>query len=352
MVQMNPKAHIRKCYLSWILLLLFISCQKDEPQPILPEESPVNVIIDADLGSSTDDLFALMLLYRYADMGLANILAVVVDRPGEDYYAVADVMNTYYGYPNVPIGIVRGNYDEPKKYIDYAGMFAGKDERVKNPLPRTCTNSSLLPDGYKLYRQMLAMAKDKSVVILSVGFLLCLNDLINSGPDEYSELDGKELLRRKVSHIYIMGGKFTKNDKACYNFRTFCEQSYNFLTNIPSDIYVTFSPSETGDMVEYRPEVVLNDLADEPNNPIRLTYDNFNCNTGQMMWDALVVINAIKGDGLFGFSPWGDVTYDEKCITTFLASPDGHCRYQMPRSDAGWSTEILDEIRRMNTMSD
>ena len=81
MVQIKPKAHIRKCYLSWILLLLFISCQKDEPQPVQPVESPVNVIIDADLGSSTDDLFALMLLYRYADMGLANILAVVVRSP-------------------------------------------------------------------------------------------------------------------------------------------------------------------------------------------------------------------------------------------------------------------------------
>lgn len=351
MVHIKSKIQIVKYYTIWLLLLLFISCQNDDLQPTLQEESPVNVIIDADLGSSTDDLFALMLLYRYADMGLANILAVIVDRPGEDCYAVADVMNTYYGYPKTPIGIVRGNYEEPKKYIDYAGMFAGKEENVKNPFPRTWTNPSLLPDGYKLYRQFLAKSKDKSVVILSVGFLLCLNDLINSKPDQYSDLSGKELLRRKVSNIYIMGGKFSEEEKACYNFRTFCEESYNFLTNIPSDIYVTFSPSETGDMVEYRPEVVLNDLADEPNNPIRLTYANYNCDTGQMMWDALVVINAIKGDALFDFSPWGNVTYDEKCITTFNTEPDGHCRYQMPQPDAGWSNRILDEIRRMNIIS-
>ena len=84
---------------------------------------------------------------------------------------------------------------------------------------------------------------------------------------------------------------------------------------------------------------------------IGLTYANYNCDTGQMMWDALVVINAIKGDALFDFSPWGNVTYDEKCITTFNTEPDGHCRYQMPQPDAGWSNRILDEIRRMNIIS-
>ena len=49
--------------------------------------------------SSTDDLFAMQMLYRYADEGKCKFLGVVVDRQGEDYAALADVMNTYFGSP-------------------------------------------------------------------------------------------------------------------------------------------------------------------------------------------------------------------------------------------------------------
>ena len=54
------------------------------------------VILDTDIGSSTDDLFALEMLYRYEDEGRCRLLGVVVDREGEDYAACADVMNTYF----------------------------------------------------------------------------------------------------------------------------------------------------------------------------------------------------------------------------------------------------------------
>ncbi len=35
------------------------------------------------MGSSTDDLFALMMLYRYMDMGRCNLLGVMIDRMGQ-----------------------------------------------------------------------------------------------------------------------------------------------------------------------------------------------------------------------------------------------------------------------------
>ena len=38
------------------------------------------VILDADIGSSTDDLFALEMLYRYDEQRLCRLLGVVVDR--------------------------------------------------------------------------------------------------------------------------------------------------------------------------------------------------------------------------------------------------------------------------------
>ena len=66
------------------------------------------VILDTDIGSSTDDLFALEMLCRYDDEGRCRLLGVVVDREGEDCAACADVMNTYFGHGDVPVvGLVR-----------------------------------------------------------------------------------------------------------------------------------------------------------------------------------------------------------------------------------------------------
>jgi hypothetical protein len=40
------------------------------------------IILDTDIGSSTDDLFALEMLYRYQEQNRSRLLGVVVDRDG------------------------------------------------------------------------------------------------------------------------------------------------------------------------------------------------------------------------------------------------------------------------------
>ena len=59
------------------------------------------VIFDTDIGNSTDDLFALDVLYKMADFGLADIKGIVVSRPGYDYAALADIENTYYSKSDI-----------------------------------------------------------------------------------------------------------------------------------------------------------------------------------------------------------------------------------------------------------
>lgn len=68
-------------------------------------------------------------------------MGVVVDRMGENNAAIANVMNTYYGLGDLPIGL------EQNGVKDY----------------------SKVPDGYKLYRKLLAGQPDHSVNIVSVG---------------------------------------------------------------------------------------------------------------------------------------------------------------------------------------
>ena len=69
------------------------SCSNDDnPTGQQGEYAGVPIIIhDADFGSSTDDLFALEMLYRYEDEGRCRLLGVMVDREGERNAAFADV---------------------------------------------------------------------------------------------------------------------------------------------------------------------------------------------------------------------------------------------------------------------
>ena len=57
------------------------------------EQKECRIIFDCDMGSSTDDLFALMMLYRYMDMKRCTLLGVIVDRMGAANADAVDVMS-------------------------------------------------------------------------------------------------------------------------------------------------------------------------------------------------------------------------------------------------------------------
>src|SRR5690606_4878210 len=59
-----------------------------------------------------------------------------------------------------------------------------------------------------LYRRILAEQPDNSVTIVTVGYLTDLSYLLQSGPDKYSSLTGRELVEKKVKHLICMGGRY------------------------------------------------------------------------------------------------------------------------------------------------
>lgn len=152
------------------------------------------IILDTDIGSSTDDLFAMQMLYRYADEGKCKFLGVVVDRQGEDYAALADVMNTYFGYPDLPIGLERHGIPQPSVWIDYKQLPLHKNGDALM-FKTSVSDYSALPDGWQLYRRLLSEYPDHSVSICSTGFVSSLAQLLTSEGDSFSPLSGVELVR-------------------------------------------------------------------------------------------------------------------------------------------------------------
>lgn len=305
------------------------------------------VILDTDLGSSTDDLFALEMMHRYEQEGRCRLLGVVVDRMGEANAAIADVMNTWFGHPDTPIGLVRQGIPAPKVWIDYGALPTYTDAEGKLMFRHAVSDYSLLPDGYKLYRRLLSAQPDHSVSICSIGFVTALAALLQSEDDEYSPLSGVELVRQKVKCIYLMGGVFGQSVEPDFNFSQGITFASDFFRLWPKEIDMVFSPMEVGEGIEYKPEQVIKDISWTDKHPIKQVYLKCNCNTGQMMWDPMAVIQAVEGDGLFALSGRGTVSLTPQAETVFTPSATGNCRYQMA-GDAEWNAAMLEKIRHYN----
>ena len=311
------------------------------------EQKDIRVIYDCDMGSSTDDLFALMMLYRYMDMQRCTLLGVIVDRMDRANADAVDVLNNYYGYPDIPIGLETQGVEAPRVFIPYHNLAYARNTNAEPLFKRTVGDDGTYMEGYKLYRKLLAAQPDKSVTVASVGFLTCLARLMESGPDEYSPLSGLDLLQKKVKAIYLMGGVFGKSDQHDYNFTAAIRYSQTFFDKLPKDIDIVFSPGEVGDPLYYSAETIISDMNWTDAHPIKWIYEFLNEDKFQKMWDPLAVIQAVEGDELFTLSERGWVELTPTGETNFTPDPKGNARYQLP-GDERWSKAMLNYIRLMS----
>ncbi|MDO5320140.1 MAG: nucleoside hydrolase [bacterium] len=222
---------------------------------------PVRVIFDTDMITDFDDVGALACLHALADAGEAEILATVTCTRGNASVGAVQVINSYYGRGDLPVGCVKdigivgdhachngkkvdpnspliapdklhgdgGHYKYRKLLADYPGWY-------------TYADSDLAPDANEVYRKALASAPDKSVTICSVGFLSNLRRLLETKGDQYSPLDGKALVAQKVKVWVAMACKYPRGKE--YNSMWDAESSKIAIDNWPTPI--VFSDWEYG----------------------------------------------------------------------------------------------------------
>lgn len=331
--------------------VVLLACERENLKPEPQPPTVPQIILDTDIASSTDDLFAMQLLYRYAAQGRCGLLGVVVDRMGDTNAAIADLMNNYYGFPTLPIALERNGTDERFSYINYTPLAQATDDDGNLLFPRTYSDYSSIPDGYVLYRRLLANAADKSVTIMLTGIPSTLANLLASDADQYSSLSGVELVRRKVKRLYFMATKLDPGSEqevsAGYNRMMHPDAARTLIQLWPDDVDVILSPSAVGNMVEYAPEQVISDIDWTDVHPIKQIYMRFACNTGQSMWDPMLPLQEIEGDDLIALSPRGRISINAENKVSFTVDPDGNYRYQIA-GDEAWSERMLNLIRASN----
>lgn len=247
---------------------------------VLYAQSPVKVILDTDIDSDVDDVGALAMLHTFADNNAVEILGIIVT--SEDKYApmCTNAINHYFGRPDIPIGALKGvALVDNSKYT----------KQISQEFPHSLTSYDEAEDGTALYRKLLASQPDSSVVIITIGHLTNLRNLIESKPDQFSNLSGVDLIKRKVKLWSCMGGKFPKGIEANFS-RPDPASTKVSVEQWP--VQVVFAGWELGNKIITGGEYLQKSLSNE--SPVWRSYQLYNNFQGRPSWDQVSVLYAVS----------------------------------------------------------
>lgn len=309
---------MKKTCLAAALILILMGCTSKVKQPVESPDAAMKVIFETDMGNDVDDALALDMLYKYMDAGKINLIGIMTNKESLYSSEFIDVMNTWYGYTGIPVGIVRQGADCETDAINYAQKVCLMNKENGEPLfTRSLKNYDQLPDAHVLYRKILAQQPDHSVTIVSVGFSTNLGRLLETPADEFSPLTGKELVAQKVKLLCTMAGCFN-NDKLF---------EYNIVKDIPAarkvfDEWPTLlvtSPFEVGIAINYPATSILNDFTWAPAHPVVEAYKSYQpMPYDRPTWDLTSVLYAVEGASWFNVSPAGKIGITDVGGTTFV----------------------------------
>ena len=212
--------------------------------------APVKMIFDTDMLTDFDDVGALACLHALADAGECEILATVSSTRGNASVGAVEVINHYYGRPDIPVGSPKGmgvvgshpgakaKVDPVSPLCEKAGGDGGhyKYRKLLADYPGWYRHADAddAPDANEVYRRVLAAQPDGSVTICSVGFLTNIRRLLETKPDDISPLDGKALVAKKVKLWVAMACQYPAGKE--YNSMWDAESSRIALENWPTPI--------------------------------------------------------------------------------------------------------------------
>lgn len=291
---------------------------------------PVSLIFDTDMGNDIDDALALGLIHALESRGECRLLAVTLTKDNPYAAPFVDLVNTFYGRGDIPIGVVReGVTRDDGNYLKQT--LTAKDESGQPYYSYDLLKAADAPDAVSLLRKTLAGQPDHSVVIVQVGFSTNLARLLDSEPDDVSPMGGKALVERKVRLLSMMGGAFQNIGGKPYS-------EYNINQDVPSAKklfeewpgQIVASGFEIGDTILYPAESITLDYAYVPHHPLRVAYEYYlKFPYDRQTWDLTSVLYAVRPNrNYFGVSSAGQVVVDPKtCLTGFTEKADGKHRY-------------------------
>lgn len=311
----------------WCFLLLFFLATPAKAEYIN------RVILDTDISSDVDDAGAVAVLHALANQGHVQILAMMASSGDPWSGPCLDALNTSFGRPEIPIGVIKNNaVTHVSKYTKY----------LAEHYPNTNSKSLEKPSALDVYRKVLASQPSSSVTVVSVGYLSNLSRLLESGPDQYSPLDGKNLVTEKVKRLICMGGEFPQGRE--WNIYQDAEAAANVVSHWPTPII--FCGFEIGDKI--MTGQILQTAAE--GHPLREAYRLYNNLKNRQSWDQATILlagnllDATTPDKYLDISDPGKVHIDQNGNNTWEATLNGKHHFIIPNSKTKELAHIIDEM--------
>ncbi len=305
-----------------LCLALWLACSTVR----LTAAEPVRIIFDTDMGNDVDDALALAELHAFESRGEVRLLAVTITKDNRWAPVFVDLFNTYYGRPDIPIGMVKnGKTPDDGNYTKRVATEVGAGDA---PLyKRRITNQSELPEAVQLLRKTLAAQPDASVVIVQVGFSTNLARLLDSGPDDASPLGGRDLAARKVRLVSMMAGEFRAGHGTEYNINQDIPSAQKLFREWPGAIVT--SAFDIGESIKYPAGNIAADFRLEEHHPLADAYRAYRpMPYDEPLWDPTAVLYAVRPEsGYFGLSAAGQIAVNDRGVTSFTPAPDGKQHY-------------------------
>jgi inosine-uridine nucleoside N-ribohydrolase len=289
----------------------------------LSSAAPVKLIFDTDMGNDVDDIMALAMIHNLQKRGACELLAVTITKDHPQAAAFVDAVNTLYGYPDTPIGVVRDGAAKEAGKFNLLADEKNADGSLR--YPHDLKSGADAPEAVELIKDILAKQPDGSVVIAQVGFFTNLSRLLDSP-------GGKELIAKKVKFLSIMAGAFqtvqwdTRHLE--YNVKLDVPTAQKLAKEWPTP--VVWSGYEIGVAAAFPHVVIEEDLNYIPHHPLKEAYYLYNPPPhDRPTWDPTAVLYAVLPErGYFDLSPPGNVTVENDSATLFRAGKGGKGKHR------------------------
>ncbi|MBS1600287.1 MAG: nucleoside hydrolase [Bacteroidetes bacterium] len=257
-------------------------------------QKPVSIIFDTDIAPDYDDVGAMALLHAFADNGEAKILATISCNAFETTVPTLSVLNTYFKRPDIPIGVTKTKLPNKECQQQWA-------QAIIQQFPHALSSNDQAVDAITLYRKILASQPDLSVTIITVGFFTNLANLLDTKADEFSPLDGKELVKKKVKQLVSMAARIDKDGVSGYEFNVLVDAPASKKVFAEWPTPVIMSGFEIGEKILTGIRLINNQSIQ--NSPVkeafRVALAKDGNTKGRNSWDETAVLVAVRG-----LEPW------------------------------------------------
>ena len=288
-------------------------------------------ILGTDWWDDCDDAVAIRLLARAHKAKEINLLGIIINACMEhSVTSLEGFLNSDEVY-DIPIAIDLDatDFGGNPPYQKRLSLFAKKYR-----------SNADAENAVKLYRKILANT-DSQIELIEIGYLQALTALLQSKPDDISDLDGVELLKNKVSKIWMMAGKWDKKPHKENNFAR--NERSRVAANIFCDICpvpITFLGWEVGESV-----ITGGNL--DKNDPLYLVLCDHGSSDGRSSWDPMLCMLALIGDEeKAGYSVVHgkgsvDAVTGENC---FVSNPNGLHSYVVKEKEDSYYADAINKL--------